>query len=403
MKKLTLEARKNPALNTKDSLYQAITERLKTTTDKIGNTPKLFVSFTSVDKLGIYPRSHYNTPLGIYSYPADYVAKTIGETSNTLNLPFAGDSPYANIFSTTGHTIVISDLTKEDEFFFYHQIKTLWVNHYSGPADPYNVVRNSHLFGWTDEINSDNFNDMMYESARYRATHDTPGGRLWFVTMQFATIFSDIWKNNNHPACWAHLFRKIGISGVLDLGSSIIHPNEPTQSVFFTKLVVKDVDRVKTKYHFKAERARVEQGKVANKRVQDQVKLLTSPKVDDPVKAARLALFATWQAYKIIDHIKDPAVRIEMLKQQPTLLLHMKNPSFQDQKITIMMAISNEHDYDLDELYKSSNVDKAAFVAAINELPDIKPDMLQILRLKRFQAPGFQQAVANKFQQLKKK
>ena len=42
-------------------------------------TKNLFVSFTTVDKLGINPQSHYDTPLGIYSYPAEFIVDNIGD------------------------------------------------------------------------------------------------------------------------------------------------------------------------------------------------------------------------------------------------------------------------------------------------------------------------------------
>ena len=38
----------------------------------------LFVSLTAIPKLGINPRSHYYTPLGIYAYPAEYVFQKVG-------------------------------------------------------------------------------------------------------------------------------------------------------------------------------------------------------------------------------------------------------------------------------------------------------------------------------------
>ena len=65
------EARKNPGQNPKTSINAIIQKAYDETTDMVTPTTKnLFVSFTTVDKLGINPQSHYDTPLGIYSYPA---------------------------------------------------------------------------------------------------------------------------------------------------------------------------------------------------------------------------------------------------------------------------------------------------------------------------------------------
>jgi hypothetical protein len=85
------EARKNPEQNPKVSINQAIRQRLNKTKDKIdGAITNLFVSFTEIDKLGINPGSRYDTPLGIYAYPAKYVMHRIGNEREAARLPFAG-------------------------------------------------------------------------------------------------------------------------------------------------------------------------------------------------------------------------------------------------------------------------------------------------------------------------
>ena len=70
-----VEARKNPELNPKESVNKQLKDLYDATTDTIpgSNIKNLFVSFTDLDKLGINPTSRYNTPIGIYAYPAEYV------------------------------------------------------------------------------------------------------------------------------------------------------------------------------------------------------------------------------------------------------------------------------------------------------------------------------------------
>jgi hypothetical protein len=56
----------------------------------------IWVAFTNVDKLGVYPRAtDGQTPFGIYAFPIDYVIKKGKEGSN---VPF-GDRPYMQIFA----------------------------------------------------------------------------------------------------------------------------------------------------------------------------------------------------------------------------------------------------------------------------------------------------------------
>ena len=86
-----VESRRNPAVNPKVTAYQRLVMRNE-------KDPKnTFVSMTSVDKLGINPRSEYNTPIGVYSYPAQFVLDTA--KISMRDLPFAGESPYVNIFT----------------------------------------------------------------------------------------------------------------------------------------------------------------------------------------------------------------------------------------------------------------------------------------------------------------
>ena len=59
-----LEARKNPDKNPKESINSAFIRREKETTDfTAGDVRNSFVSMTLIDKLGINPKSKYDTPL----------------------------------------------------------------------------------------------------------------------------------------------------------------------------------------------------------------------------------------------------------------------------------------------------------------------------------------------------
>ena len=55
------EKRRNPEMNPHISAWDYV--------DKYKNDPDVYISFTTIDKIGINPRSVYNTPNGIYCYP----------------------------------------------------------------------------------------------------------------------------------------------------------------------------------------------------------------------------------------------------------------------------------------------------------------------------------------------
>ena len=110
-----MELRRNPTVNSK----QAFTDDLQ----KYAHRQDIFVSFTSDvgkkshnnptdssfltyneyktsvggssnvsgHKIGINPKTEYNTPIGIYAYPVDYVL------DKGRKVPFAGDEPYIQV------------------------------------------------------------------------------------------------------------------------------------------------------------------------------------------------------------------------------------------------------------------------------------------------------------------
>lgn len=56
--------------------------------------PEKAVRDTKSPKVGINPRSHYNTPLGVYTYPLKEIWHDIKTSRSLQRVPFKGDSPY---------------------------------------------------------------------------------------------------------------------------------------------------------------------------------------------------------------------------------------------------------------------------------------------------------------------
>ena len=55
------EKRSNPDKNPKLSAYDYL--------EQYKDDPDVYISFTDISKIGINPRSDFNTPNGIYTYP----------------------------------------------------------------------------------------------------------------------------------------------------------------------------------------------------------------------------------------------------------------------------------------------------------------------------------------------
>jgi len=64
------------------------------------------VTMTELPKVGVNPRSKYNTPVGIYFYPADYYFDTIKKDET---LPFQHSAKYINIIELTTNDIMYLD------------------------------------------------------------------------------------------------------------------------------------------------------------------------------------------------------------------------------------------------------------------------------------------------------
>jgi hypothetical protein len=235
------EARKNPDLNPKVSVNQYIDQAMITAGKLPGSDiTNLFISFTQLPKLGINPRSHYNTPLGIYAYPADYVVASTHGRYSMATLPFAGKQPYANIFQGRGNIVHLNTMSIQDESLYNNKLwayanrlpKTDFTKHYAPPGKD-----------WPDIVDN-----TINAADDYARESRSPGGRLWYTTWKLSGYIETYLKKPASLA-WNELFRQVlGIDGCVDTGKGIIHPSEPTQAVFFSLGATKLITTVQNKY-----------------------------------------------------------------------------------------------------------------------------------------------------------
>ena len=259
------EARKNPELNPKESVNKQLKDLYDATTDTIpgSNIKNLFVSFTDLDKLGINPTSGYNTPIGIYAYPAEYVLKKIGEKQSTQLLPFAGDKPWINIFRATGNVVDLDTIDSDTVSEYLKTLKDTFVD---------------------KKIPDDEFKHI-FKQAGTGATHRTRSGILWYFTKLLADYVDQQTVDKTKPntktvaksasVIWQSILRKtLKIDGMVDDGEGIIHENEPTQAVFFNPAAIEVVKRIPNKYNPITMKARIKQGKEKAEDFKTNLKLL---------------------------------------------------------------------------------------------------------------------------------
>ncbi len=266
------EARRNPDQNPKIPVVDQLKKIFKDNYEyddpkdvvREGHDDLYFVSMTKVDKLGINPTSKYNTPLGIYAYPLSYVLYQVelrndSEGTETLkSLPFAGASPFANVFKTDYNRNLVC-LNKEnfDSVTFNHYVRKV-----GNFLARFRIEQMEKRFGdkmddEKREIYWKNSVDMVEEWAdksEGSARVQTWGGRFWYVTMRAADMMAmssgkeqKEGKVAPDSLLWNKLFREIGIDGVVDYGEGIIHGAEPTQAVFFSKEPIEVVARFDNK------------------------------------------------------------------------------------------------------------------------------------------------------------
>jgi hypothetical protein len=81
------ERRRNPELSVRETGHAAALAYLQSQ----GDITNWGVSMTNIPKLGVNPSSKYNTPIGIYFYPATYYLETKLDNDE---LEFQDSAPY---------------------------------------------------------------------------------------------------------------------------------------------------------------------------------------------------------------------------------------------------------------------------------------------------------------------
>lgn len=174
---------------------------------------KYYISFVSIDKIGINPQTPYDTPIGVYTYPLKFVLEE-------EHVPFRGDSNSnkIKILKRVSEKGLTPDSTEED---VKKCIKFL--------KDKYEI------------------DDTEIEEFTRNSRKKTPFGLIWNLTRRSAMVIN---KERNIDktiipksiSLWTKMFLELGYEYAEDDGAGIIHPGEKTQAVFFTPKSYKAVD-----------------------------------------------------------------------------------------------------------------------------------------------------------------
>jgi len=245
------ELRRNPEVNQKKSVIDILAGRLENApmvVDMFGRksaTKNLFVSFTSEAKLGINPKSLYNsTPLGIYAYPASFVA----EHSHTANLPFAGSRPFTQVFTIRDNAkvVVLNNLSLENIEYLQERLADATkaiLTRYDMVQIGANLIKRAtsyitegrpHAFWSLVFSTAENLSGYAYDT-KVLAFRQNPANRhdKKFLTESTGKLMSII-------------LRLMGIDFVIDEGDGIIHTNERSQAFAVSKSAIDHIDQLPT-------------------------------------------------------------------------------------------------------------------------------------------------------------
>lgn len=196
----------------------------------------LFVTFVYQDKVGINPKSIYDTPIGVYTYPLDFIY-------DEEDVPFRGDKKpnKIKVLKQLSNKVLSNDLSDGE---YERQIKKIE-----------NIVEESDKYSYTFKKGLKEYIKRWEDAARKQ----TNFGSLWNVTRM---ITMDFYANKNskatgptknNPVAWTKLLIDLGYDIVIDYGTGTIHPLEPTQAVFLNpksyKVVGEEFVDTEARYH----------------------------------------------------------------------------------------------------------------------------------------------------------
>lgn len=173
-------------------LWQNYLEKRYMSRDDIGD---FFVTFVSEDKVGINPKSIYDTPNGVYTYPVAWVLDN--------QIPFRGrEKPKkVKVLKITSKKVLSNNLSKIE---YQEKIKQLQKEY--GLPD-------KQIDSWVED-----------------AKVQTYFGKIWNVTRSIAKNL----KKEKTSNIWSTILLHLGYDVVIDNGDGVIHTNEKTQAVFLS-------------------------------------------------------------------------------------------------------------------------------------------------------------------------
>lgn len=208
----------------------------------------VYMHFSNIDKVGVNPNQQYRTPMGIYAYPFDRKWFNIMRHGK---IPFAGERKFIHLVQLKNPKNFVRVRSGGNANYSRSQYKKdvakLEKKYGSGSGgdigllDYYNHRKSAAADRWTTY--EDLWTQFVSKSEK-EANIQTPFGLIFNLTRLIAF---NIDRSSDLAAIttWNKILRSdIGIDGVIDMGSGIIHRNEPEQVVILDPRAFKRVETV---------------------------------------------------------------------------------------------------------------------------------------------------------------
>lgn len=184
-----------------------------------------YITFSTLDKVGINPSSDWTTPNGVYVYPLWKFERELKYHLNDdapLNkklkqvFPYGADRKYAFILKYVGdkQLNVVTDERSIGDDVLYNTIKGIIKNYDIDAYDKANALKYAQ-----EEIYGNNRKGSF-------------GSFLYKLILNTLTELDGLGKKRTN--IFNKILRELGYDSLLDPGSGIMHENEPTQAVFLT-------------------------------------------------------------------------------------------------------------------------------------------------------------------------
>lgn len=237
MRHVIVAARSNGQLNIKQTVYESLKQ--------YKDDPNIYISLTHVEKIGLNPRSQYDTPLGVYCYPLGIVWEQyeLDKVGDLTVLPYAGKNPFVWVLRAKNKLINMStsDYNRQnmlrDNILIEKIYKDFYEQQMLEELDNTNIHGEEYIEHWKNNFYStvNSRWDYIFKEAQETARKPTAICRFWNLSRLVSFEMAKKVKSSG-AIKWNWLLRKCGYHGFVDAtGQGYIHPNEPFQAVFLQR------------------------------------------------------------------------------------------------------------------------------------------------------------------------